>query len=229
MICNRCNIEKSLDSFSLKKSTKTGYNTICKDCIKDYNSKYYKLNKKKLKEKSLTYYNLNRDSINANRKGVVKINYYLLNKERIDNYYYKNREEILERVKKYRKNNRDKINTYISNRKKNDPNFLISLVLRNRFSKVIKEIYTGSKTDKSKELLNCSIEDFKKHIENLFTENMNWENHGNKGWHFDHIIPIFSFDLTLEEEVKKCFNYSNIQPLWWYDNLKKGNKVLTNN
>ena len=54
---------------------------------------------------------------------------------------------------------------------------------------------------------------------------MTWKNHGLKGWHIDHIIPCAAFDLTKEEEQKKCFHYSNLQPLWWIDNLKKSNKM----
>ena len=54
---------------------------------------------------------------------------------------------------------------------------------------------------------------------------MAWENYGLKGWHVDHIIPISFYDLTNEDEVKKACHYSNLQPLWWQDNLEKGNKI----
>jgi hypothetical protein len=46
-------------------------------------------------------------------------------------------------------------------------------------------------------------------------------------WHVDHIIPCSSFDLTDSEQQKKCFHYTNLQPLWAIDNLKKSNKILT--
>lgn len=67
---------------------------------------------------------------------------------------------------------------------------------------------------------------FLKYIESLFIEGMNWENYGIKGWHVDHILPLSSFDLTKEEEVIKACNYKNLQPLWWKDNLEKGNKII---
>jgi hypothetical protein len=56
---------------------------------------------------------------------------------------------------------------------------------------------------------------------------MSWENHGKFGWHIDHIKPISSFDLTNENEQLECFNYKNMQPLWWNENLSKGNKLET--
>ena len=59
---------------------------------------------------------------------------------------------------------------------------------------------------------------------------MTWENHGQYGWHVDHIKPCALFDLTKIEEQKKCFHYTNLQPLWWRDNIKKShhytNEVL---
>ena len=54
---------------------------------------------------------------------------------------------------------------------------------------------------------------------------MTWKNWGVKGWHLDHIIPCASFDLSLPEEQKKCFHYTNLQPLWAEDNLSKGSKL----
>jgi hypothetical protein len=74
-------------------------------------------------------------------------------------------------------------------------------------------------------LLGCNKETFLNYIENQFTEGMTWENYGLKGWHVDHIIPLSSFDLLQEEEVIKACHYTNLQPLWWYDNLEKGNKI----
>ena len=53
---------------------------------------------------------------------------------------------------------------------------------------------------------------------------MSWENYGE--WHIDHIKPCASFALSIEEEQHKCFHYSNLQPLWSIDNLKKGSKEM---
>ena len=62
-----------------------------------------------------------------------------------------------------------------------------------------------------------------KYFENKFSDGMSWDKVG-KYIHIDHIRPCSSFDLKNAEEQKKCFHYTNLQPLWATDNLKKGSK-----
>jgi len=76
---------------------------------------------------------------------------------------------------------------------------------------------TGSKS--AAELLGISNDDFIKYIESKFTRGMNW---GNKNlWHIDHIKPCSKFDLSNESELKQCFHYTNMQPIW------KTNKIAS--
>jgi hypothetical protein len=84
------------------------------------------------------------------------------------------------------------------------------------------------KSQKVSELLGCSIQEAMNHIESQFKERMTWDNYGFYGWHIDHIIPCASFDLTDPEQQKKCFHYTNIQPLWGHENFSKGSKILEN-
>ncbi|NCA30812.1 MAG: HNH endonuclease, partial [Chitinophagia bacterium] len=79
-------------------------------------------------------------------------------------------------------------------------------------------------SNRTSELLGCSLQDFKLYIESLWTKGMNWNNYGKFGWHLDHIQPCASFDLTDPSQQKKCFHYSNIQPLWAKDNWSKGSR-----
>jgi hypothetical protein len=69
-------------------------------------------------------------------------------------------------------------------------------------------------------MLGCTIEELWKHLEKKFKPGMTKENHGK--WHVDHIIPCAIFDLSKPEEQIKCFHYTNLQPLWAIDNIRKG-------
>jgi len=73
------------------------------------------------------------------------------------------------------------------------------------------------------EYLGCSMEYFIVHIEAQFTEGMTWDNYGK--WHFDHKLPLGKKGLT-EEEIIERLEFTNVQPLWATDNIRKGNKEL---
>ena len=74
------------------------------------------------------------------------------------------------------------------------------------------------------QLIGCSREELKIHIENQFIEGMNFENYSE--WEIDHIKPISLFNLNNENELLECFNYKNLQPLWRLDNIRKSNKII---
>ena len=74
-------------------------------------------------------------------------------------------------------------------------------------------------------IIGCTLEQLKKHLENQFTAGMTWKNYGRNGWHIDHIKPCTSFDLTDPKQQRKCFHYSNLQPLWAAENISKGNRI----
>jgi hypothetical protein len=52
---------------------------------------------------------------------------------------------------------------------------------------------------------------------------MSWDNYGVYGWHIDHIIPKSL--IKTKEDLIKISHYSNLRPLWAFDNLSKGNKT----
>ena len=76
--------------------------------------------------------------------------------------------------------------------------------------------------------LGCSVKCLKEHLESLFYKHpgsglkMSWDNYGE--WHIDHIKPCSKFDLTIDSEQRECFHYTNLQPLWAEDNLRKSDK-----
>ncbi len=133
------------------------------------------------------------------------------------------------KIKKYRKiynynrENKKKRNEQLRKRRETDINFRISGILRTRMTGVIKSKYKSGKTI---ELLGCDISFFKKYLEKLFTRGMTWKKYMEGKIHLDHIIPCSRFDLTKADQQKRCFHYSNLQPLWIKDNLKKYNKLV---
>ncbi len=85
------------------------------------------------------------------------------------------------------------------------------------------------KASTSMKLLGCTREQFRAHLEKQFLPGMTWENYGRDGWTIDHIIPCAQFDLSIPDSQKVCFHYTNLQPLWHIDNIKKGKKYTRRN
>lgn len=129
--------------------------------------------------------------------------------------------------KNYRNNNKDKKNENERKLKKTDINYKLASILRTRLSSAIKN---NQKVGSAVSDLGCSIPDLKLYLEAKFyshlktNEQMTWENYGLYGWHIDHIKPLASFDLTDREQFLKACHYTNLQPLWAEENLKKGAK-----
>ena len=154
--------------------------------------------------------------------------YYEQNREKIKERKKAYRKQNAEKIKDYCKQNRDKIRIYIRNKRKTDLNFRLSDNLRKRVRKVLNG---KSKSKKTMDLIGCSVDFLKKHLENQFQPGMSWNNYGNPNgdhsecWHIDHILPCASFDLSDPKQQQKCFHYSNLQPLWAKDNISKGAKI----
>jgi len=183
------------------------------------------------REKKKQYRIENREKIKNKKK-----QYYIENREKIKQYYIENIEEIkkkkkqycienIEKIKQYYIENREKKNEYDKKKRQTDINYKILITLRNRIRNALKN-KKEIKSKKTLELLGCSLKEARNYIQSQFKEGMTWENHGYKGWHIDHIIPCAAFDLTDPEQQKKCFHYTNLQPLWWNENLSKGSKIL---
>ena len=79
----------------------------------------------------------------------------------------------------------------------------------------------GQKAGSAIKDLGCSIDDFKEHMENQFERGMSWDNWGLHGWHIDHIRPLMTFDLSNKVQFREANRYTNLRPLWAYDNLSR--------
>lgn len=204
-VCSECKQEKLLCDFHKDAKGKFGVRSQCKKCKKERNAKYYQKNSEKVKE--------------------LKAKYYQKKSEKLKEYQAKYRRENPEKLKelkaKYYQENCEKIHAYTRKRYKNDENFRIAKLLRNRLCKSLKS-QSAKKSKRTLELAGCRIDELWKHLEKQFKDGMTRQNQGE--WHIDHIKPCSLFDLTDPEQQKECFNYKNLQPLWAIDNIKKGNK-----
>jgi len=137
-------------------------------------------------------------------------------------YYQRNKEKLLAKSNQYYKENTEAVkarsNQYYKMKMATDPLFKLTQYMRSRVRNAIHK-NIGTKRDRTFELVGCSAEQLKLKLESQFTEGMTWENYGE--WHVDHIRPCNSFDLSLDKEQKICFNYTNLQPLWAADNIRK--------
>lgn len=145
-------------------------------------------------------------------------------------YYWDNKEYCLQKGKEWRIANPDKVREnninsrnqraeYAKQRIKVDISFKLSKYLRSRLYNALKN---NQKKGSAVKDLGCSIKEFKIYLENHFQVEMSWDNYGE--WHIDHIMPLASFDLTDREQLLKACHYTNLQPLWAEDNLKKSSK-----
>jgi hypothetical protein len=112
---------------------------------------------------------------------------------------------------------------YVNARRESDPDFKLRMNLRHRVWNALQANEAG-KSKSIQNLIGCPSDELRQHLETQFTTGMTWENYGKHGWHVDHIRPCASFDLADPEQQQQCFHYTNLQPLWAVDNIRKGAK-----
>jgi hypothetical protein len=112
---------------------------------------------------------------------------------------------------------------YIKNKMANCPIFAVMSRVRNRIRICLKKTKL-TKKEKTHELIGCSYNFLKKHIEKQFKDGMAWDKPNS--FHIDHIKPLALFDLTDPEQLKEACHYTNLQPLTPIENLKKGKKLI---
>jgi hypothetical protein len=143
------------------------------------------------------------------------------NKEMVKAKHQKWVQENIEYRKEYINNNKEHINELSRKKYATDINFRLKKIMRTRFAKtVMKE----KKYSKILNYLGVSLDYFKQWIEYQFNDKMSWDNQGTY-WDFDHVMPCNSYDFSKEENIKLCFNWTNIRPLEKRENYIKNNKV----
>lgn len=136
-------------------------------------------------------------------------------------YQNTNKEKLAIKDKQYYEKNKNKrinqVKNYIKSKRKTDINFKLKNYLRNRLYCAIK---AKAKKGSAVTDLGCSVEFLKEYLTIKFQDGMSWDNYGK--WHIDHIKPLASFNLEARVEFLSACHYTNLQPLWAQDNIKKG-------
>ena len=190
--------------------------------------KYYYENRKRLLEGKKEYWEKNKKILlERHKKWVIKNRKHYL--DYLKNYRAKNKKKRIQEKKEYYLKNRNKIIVkvveYSRKKLKTDPVFRLIENYRTRTRSALKGIDKSKSTLELLGIPNNAF--FRNFVEEQFQEGMTWKNYGHNGWHIDHIIPCASFNFLNAEEQKKCFHYTNLQPLWAFDNMSKGKNIIS--
>ena len=191
----KCKANKPLNKFYFYGGY---YDGECKECRKTKHKQWAKKNARHLREYLRHLYHTNP----GHRKVCIECS-----------YRYRHDPANKQHIKQ--------VKQALAVKHRKDPKNRILSNLRRRFLFVLKG---HQKSDHTLNLIGCSREQLIKHIEFQFKDGMSWDNYGRVGWHVDHRIPCDFFDLSNPEEQRKCFHYTNLQPLWWQDNYRKGSR-----
>jgi hypothetical protein len=144
-----------------------------------------------------------------------------------EKYQARNREPARRATRKWGRANREKVNAYRRAITESDMGFRLRINLAGRINQAVRYVW-GHKSAKTLDLLGCSIEELRVHLERQFRDGMSWDNYGYGAdkWNIDHIRPCATFDFTDPTQQRECFNFSNLQPLWQPDNFSKNKRFV---
>ena len=221
-ICQTCKNLKCKKLYWKNKNSFDGLVATCIDC-------------KKIKSLSVSNEIINNplyEKVCKKCKGLKNLELFSKNPKNKDGLMSYCKKCNLERVNIWKTNNKDIQKAYRRNytaqRKIKDPLFKIVINVRGLINSSFNRACNGNykKSEKTEEILGCTIPEFIEHLQSLFTEGMTLENHGQciDCWHIDHRIPLST--AKTEEDIIKLNHYTNLQPLWSRDNLSKGGKII---
>lgn len=210
-ICKICKVSKPVDRYHRQKKGKFGVRSVCAEC----NNEHQKSNPKYIASR-LAYRIKNKERNNAH-----ELAKYHANKEFLSVRRKQFRDEFKSKYPELYQARQRKLWKRENELYKHDIQYRLRKRIRGRILSAIKK---NCKTAPSLSLLGCSIKRFKSYLEAKMTQGMTWEKFIRGDIHLDHVKPCSLFDLSKDSEQRRCFHYSNTQPLWAVDNLKKSNK-----
>ena len=219
--CCKCKSYKPLDCYNKGKDQWDGLRGTCKDCLHAhrmkastkermtaYNKQYWHDTKEEQSVRSKAW----RENNVEHRKAYNK-KYRQEHGKEVDQRRWqkmKNDPKHKEYMAEYRPK-------YEKERRANDPAWKLKQNLSRRIREEMQS--AGGKGKTTIAYVGCSVEHVKAHLEQQFTDGMSWENYGD--WHIDHRRPCASFDFNKDEDAHMCWHYTNLQPMWGAENIKK--------
>ena len=224
-ICKECLVEKPTERFPRSKKNTDGFCGRCRDCVNAATRKRRTAKIEETRAKNREFYMKNREEINKQRReknsipeNRIKIREYMReyikdpikNERKLESHrrsYLKHKDKNKEQ-KKARRRAYDK-------RRRTEPEFRLKDNMRRRLRSFLRGHPKPTTTFK---LVGCSPNELVQHLEKQFLPGMTWENYG-KEWHVDHIVMLQEFSIINEEELRLAFHYTNLRPLWVFDNV----------
>jgi hypothetical protein len=190
-----------------------------KEEVKLYKAQYYELNKETINDDNMARYYANKHILEKQNCDQCGVEYQ---PTRTDRKFCSNECGVTH----WQLSHKDYIKQDQRDRYHNDVDRKISMCLRSRINKGLKDNVKSKSTMK---LIGCSIDFLKKHLESQFEPWMTWENHGRYSknrltWQIDHIRPMSLYDLSDPLQQQEACNYINLQPMLAKNNLIKGKK-----
>lgn len=198
-VCDQCKISKPINKYRKYTDRENSYGKTCKACLNERD----KERKKNLRKKRLETFMVKCEKCNESKA----LKYFAKLKK-----FYK--QKIC--LSCYPKFLTEQKTEWCRNERKSNVNYRLKKSLAARLRTVL------IKNDTTMNYIGCNIQYLREWFEYNFTENMNWDNYGSY-WSIDHIIPVCKFDLTMEEEKLKCWNWSNLMPVTVKYNSSKKN------
>jgi hypothetical protein len=194
-------------------NTYAGHGTICREC--------YKRNANEYRAKTASPDLKREHAARERRRRAEDPTAKDKDAEKFRKKYAANPQKHIARNATWQKENRLWRRTYQKARLDGDPRYAIERRLRGRLWHALRGSIKAASTF---DLVGCSPSELMRHIESQFVKGMNWDNRTE--WHIDHIRPCDSYDMGKESQQRECFHYTNLQPIWRSDNLRKGKKYV---
>ena len=213
--CTKCGEVKELTEFHKRAASKDGLRPRCKACEKAHRPKLNFMIPEGLTEKRCGQCCEVKPIAGFSRDKTSTTGLQFRCRACRSEHYQANRERVLAQTSEY-----------VKNRRASDPTIRLIERTRRGLSAILKG---ESLNPEYLELLGCTGEEWRTHLESTFKPGMTWENYGRgEGkWEIDHITPVASFDQEDHLQRLICWNYRNTQALWGHENMAKGDTIST--